>query len=87
MFSVAFWKASFERALKTTAQSVLLALGASDVGPANLFEADWQNLVGFAVSGAVLSVLSSIISVPLSDGNGPSLAPAAEIESNSGGTP
>jgi len=88
MFSAAFWKASSERALKTAAQSLLVALGASTTGPANLFEADWQNLVGFAVSGAALSILSSLVSSPLSDGNGPSLAPAAEIEANSaGGTP
>lgn len=88
MFTAAFWKAACERALKTAAQATILALGASDTGPANLFEADWQNLVGFAASGAVLSILTSVISSPLSDGNGPSLAPAAEIEANSqGGTP
>jgi hypothetical protein len=83
MFTLAFWKASFERALKTTAQAVVLALGASNTGPANLFELDWKNLVGFAAFGGLLSVLTSIVSVPLSEGNGPSLAPAAEIESNS----
>jgi hypothetical protein len=85
LFTVAFWKAASERAIKTAAQSLLLCFGASDVGPANLFELDWQNLVGFGVFGAVTSILTSIVSVGISDGNGPSLAPAAEIAANSDG--
>jgi hypothetical protein len=83
MFTVAFWKAAAERAFKSAAQMVLLAIGASEAGPGNLFELDWQNVVGAGVFGVVISTLTSIVSASISDGKGPSLAPAAEIEANS----
>jgi hypothetical protein len=55
LFTVTFWVDAAERAVKTAAQSVLLAGFASDAGPVNLFEFDWEAGLGFAAGGAVLS--------------------------------
>ena len=85
MFTLAFWKASAERAVKTAAQAVALAIAGSTVGPANLFALDWEIIVGAAGFGAFTSVLTSLGSVAISDGSGPSLAPRAEIAANSSG--
>jgi hypothetical protein len=62
MFTLNFWKDAAERALKTAAQAILLALGGSEV--ANLFTLNWTIVGQAALSGAVLSLLSSIISAP-----------------------
>ena len=79
MFTVAFWRASAERAFKSVAQGALVALGASNTGPGNLFEANVGNVVGVAVTFGVVSLLTSI-SIGSITGDGPSLAPAAEAE-------
>lgn len=79
MFTVAFWKAAAERAIKSAAQAIIGAVVLSDTGPTNLFELDAKLAVGVAAGGAVLSVLTSIISAPIS-GAGPSLAPKAEVD-------
>jgi Putative lactococcus lactis phage r1t holin len=60
MFSLKFWQAALERAVKSAAQGVALAFFASDSGPANLFSLDWGNALGFALGAAVLSLLTSI---------------------------
>lgn len=80
MFTVAFWKAAAERAAKTAAQAVIGVLVQDGVDSINLFDANVENVIGFAAGGAVLSVLFSIVSVPLSAGSSPSLVPAAEVE-------
>ncbi len=72
MMTRLFWKQALERALKSFAQSLLLAIGASGVG-ANLFALDLKTLVGFGVGGMVLSVLTSIASAPFGATNSPSL--------------
>lgn len=66
-----FWIAAGERALKTAAQSLVLAWFAS--GPADLFTLDARTGLGAFLGGGVLSVLTSIISAPIGDDNGPSL--------------
>lgn len=76
MFSKAFWKAAAERAVKTAAQTGLVAWGATvftDVGQV----VPSLEAVGLAaLSGAVLSLLTSIGSDAVSAEDGPSLTDA-----------
>ncbi len=81
MFTPAFLVAALERSIKSAAQAIILGIGASDTGPANLFEADLGTHVGFAVTGFVLSFLTSIVSFGVSPGGSPSLTPKAEVDS------
>lgn len=60
MYSKKFWSEAIERAIKTAAQSVILAWGAAN--GADLFELDWQEAVGFGLGGFVLSLLTSVAS-------------------------
>lgn len=61
IWTVAFWKAAAERAIKTAAQSAVLAVGADSLG-ANALTFDWVTMGGFALGGAVLSLLTSVAS-------------------------
>ena len=70
MFTKAFWLAALERAVKTAAQSALLVLGAEQI---NALNADWADVAGFALGGAVLSVLTSVASNSVGGHDGPSL--------------
>jgi hypothetical protein len=63
MFNIQWLRDAIERALKSAAQAIVLALGASQ--GFDLFSADWQNVAGIAAGAAVLSVLTSVISAPL----------------------
>lgn len=61
-----FWGLAFERALKSAAQAAILAYTSSAVGATTL---DWSTpsiLAVSALSGAVLSILTSIASAPVS---------------------
>lgn len=60
MFSRSFWEYSTERAVKTFAQSALAFLGA---GTAGLFAIDWAALVSVAGLAALLSLLTSVVSL------------------------
>jgi hypothetical protein len=71
MFTRLFWKQLFERAVKTAAQTLILAVGAAQ--GFDLFTADWKTLGGAAAGGFVLSVISSIGSAPFGDSGTPSL--------------
>ena len=57
MFTLAFWRATAERAISTGAQSALLILGADQI---NVVEADWAVVAGFAAGGAALTVLKAL---------------------------
>lgn len=76
MFSKSFWKAAAERAVKTAAQTGLVAWGATT------FTAIGQvvptlEAVGLAgLSGAILSLLTSIASDAATDKSGPSITNA-----------
>jgi hypothetical protein len=72
IWSINFWKDAAERAIKTAAQTAIVAWGVGDQ-LLNLFTADLVLIGQFAVSGAVLSVLTSIASAPFSDRGTPSL--------------
>lgn len=70
MFTVAFWKAAAERALKTVAQALIAVLA---VGQTTILTVDWQQALAVAGTAGLLSILSSVASGSL--GNyGPSLA-------------
>lgn len=76
MFTKAFWKAAAERAIKTAAQTGLVAWGATvftDVGEV----VPTLEAVGLAaLSGAILSLLTSIGSDAVTEQDGPSLTDA-----------
>lgn len=57
IFTRAFWVDACERAVKTAAQSAILAIGADQV---NAVTVSWPEVGGFALGGAVLSLLTSL---------------------------
>jgi hypothetical protein len=59
MFTKLFWRDAAERSISTAAQSAILAIG-QDAAGFDVFGADWRNVVGFAVGGAVLSLLKAL---------------------------
>jgi len=72
LFSRTFWLDATERAVKTAAQSALLAVGADKV--LDVMAADWANIGAFAAGGAVLSLLTSVASIPV-----PGMSPASAM--------
>lgn len=70
MFTLTFWKAAIERALKSGAAAVLLFIGAAQ--GFNLFDLDPLQAVGVFAGGAVISVLMSLASIPFGDPGTPS---------------
>lgn len=60
MWTIAYWKETADRAIKSAAQAVLLGLGLGE--GLNAFDIDWQLALGFALGGAFLSLLTSVIS-------------------------
>jgi len=69
--SKVFWRDTFERAMKTAVQSVLLAVAGAT--GADLLTLDWQTIGVAALGGAVLSVLTSLASLPFGPAGSPSL--------------
>lgn len=63
VFTAVFWKDAAERALKTFSQSVLaiLAVGAP------IWDIDWTQGLGIALTATALSVLTSIASRGIGD--------------------
>lgn len=75
MFTKRFWRETAERAVKSAAQA-LLGMWALD--GFNVLQADWPLAAGVAGGGAVLSVLTSLVT----SGIGPKDSPSAvELES------
>lgn len=72
MWTLAFWKQAADRAIKSAAQAVILAWGLGDQ-IANLFTLDWKSALGAAGGGALLSVLTSLISAPFGEKDSPQL--------------
>lgn len=70
MFTGAFWKQAFERAVKTAAQFAIVGLGGNF---ASVWDADWKVVVGAAGAGAVTSVLTSLASEPFGPTGEPSV--------------
>jgi len=69
VFTVAFWKAAAERAIKTFAQA-LVAVGLT--GATGLLNVDWPAALSAAGLAGVVSLLTSVASSQVS-GDGPSL--------------
>lgn len=63
IFRRAFWVTAGERAIRTAAQSMILAVG-QDVTAFDLFEADVWNVLGLGAGGALLSVLTTVAFPP-----------------------
>lgn len=57
-------KAAGIRAIKTFAQFALVLVGADAF---NVFTADWVTILGCALSGAVISLLTSLAGLPEAD--------------------
>lgn len=82
-FSKVFWQDASERAIKTAAQAVLLALGfgigtgvvdgTEMTQSVNAFLLDWRTLIGFALGGALVSYLFSIATAQFTKGNSASV--------------
>lgn len=71
MFNVSYWRDVLERAIKTAAQTAVIAVGAA--AGFDLFTADWKSIGGAAAGGFALSVLTSIGSAPFGAAGSPSL--------------
>jgi hypothetical protein len=65
MLTKQYWLDVFERAIKTAAQTAVVAIGAA--AGFDLFTADWRTVGGAAAGGFVLSVLTSLGSAPFGD--------------------
>lgn len=58
----AFWLQTLERALKTIAQSAVATIGADAFDVVNL---DWAGVGSIALGAGVVSVLTSVASIPV----------------------
>lgn len=76
MFTKAFGKAMLERAVKTAAQTGLVAWGATVFTAVGQILPTYQTVGLAALSGATLSVLTSIASDAVTEQDGPSLTDA-----------
>ncbi len=73
LFTRAFWMELIERAVKTSAQFVI---GAGILGEgADLFNLDWSTVGSFALTGAILSALTSLASIAIGSKGTPSVMP------------
>ena len=70
MTSWRFWRETFERGVKSAAQGVILGLGMGE--GFSLFDVDLGMGLGFAGGAALLSVLTSIATLPMGAENSPS---------------
>jgi hypothetical protein len=68
---------ALERMIKTFAQTVLATFGA---GALNILHADWGNALSLGLGAALLSVLTSLVSIKLG-GNGTASATDAVVTS------
>jgi Putative lactococcus lactis phage r1t holin len=76
-----FWVAAAERAIRTAAISAALVLigDAFESLQVNAFAIDWWRLLGFALGGAILSLLLSV-GANAKHGQGPSIGPAERVQ-------
>lgn len=57
-----FMRETAERAIKTAAQTALALFGA---GAVNVLDVDWQNIAAVSAGAALVSVLTSVASLPV----------------------
>lgn len=65
-----FMRETIERAIKTAAQTALALLGA---GAVNVLDVDWQNIAAVSAGAALVSVLTSVASLPVGPPDSPSV--------------
>ena len=87
MWTIEFWKAAAERAVKTLAQSLIASITVAGVA-AGLGGINWATALSTAALATVLSVLTSIASSAVGS-SGPSLttetiASAADVDTTRG---
>jgi len=70
MFTWRFWREAFERGIKSSAQAVVLTLGGGKAF--DLLQVDYKVLLGAAAGGFLLSILTSLISLPIGADDSPS---------------
>jgi hypothetical protein len=70
MWTWNFWRQTVERAVKTAAQFALVFTGAEAF---NILDVDLVTTGGFALAGAVVSILTSVASSPFTEAGTPSL--------------
>jgi type IV secretory pathway protease TraF len=81
IWTVAFWKATAERAISTAAQAALAVIGvtmvanATSAAPAGLFDIDWSNVAAVSALAFVAAVLKALAAAKQS-GNGPGFGQA-----------
>lgn len=66
-----------DRAVKTGAQGAVLAIGSTSL-QANAFAIDWSTTVGFALGGALLSILTNVAQRGLSGHAADDVAPGQD---------
>ena len=64
MFSLAWLKSTFERAIRTAAQ---VLLGFLVVGETGLLDVDWQQALSVTAVAAIASVLMSVVATGVGD--------------------
>jgi hypothetical protein len=89
VFTIIFWKAATERAIKTGAQFVLVTIGFGLVvgtgdsetsQTLNAFTLNYATIGGVFLGGALVSYLTSLVSDAVTGGTGPSLTSAEKLE-------
>lgn len=75
LFTRTFWADAIERAVKSLAQAVVIALGGNAV---DVWHVDWQTVTGVGLGGGVLSLLTSLASVGIASRGTASLTTAVE---------
>lgn len=69
MFTLDFWTSAAERAVKTFAQALAAILSTGGIG---LLDVDWRTGASVAGMAALLSVLTSVASLPVGEDDNPS---------------
>lgn len=77
LFTKQFWMETAERAIKTGAQFVIAA-GILGEG-ADLFKLDWSLVISFALTGVLLSILTSVASVSIGPKSSPSVITNGDV--------
>jgi len=76
MFNKYFWISTLERAVKTFAQAVLLVFTGDTLY--NIINVNWPEALGLGATGALISVLTSVVSSTVGEKNSPSLVSGQE---------
>lgn len=77
MWTLAFWKESLERAIKTAAQSLLALWLVGNVF--NVLAVDWGQALGISLGAMMLSFLTSVASLTAGPAGSPSLVTPAAV--------